>query len=277
MAAMTYHAIMVQLDIDAPATPRLTFAWDPACRFEAELVAFSAADPHLAIPGDIDGTAAAEAVRIQVEDIEERLRTLRKEFDALTQDSARASWRGVVGDPTRHLALHARAADLIVVGSPNNSGAGHLRTVDAGSLILSAGRPILFASEALQPMKAENVLVAWKDTREARRAVVDAMPFLVGARDVLVATIEEADKAAGRESVADVVHFLMKHGVKARSEVVDVGESDAPEALAEIAREIGADQRVLGGFGHSRLREWVFGGVTRAALQDGGLNRLVAN
>ena len=88
---MTYHAIMVQLDIDAPATPRLTFAWDLACRFEAELVAFSAADPHLAIPGDIDGTAAAEAVRIQVEDIEERLRTLKKEFDALTQDSARAS------------------------------------------------------------------------------------------------------------------------------------------------------------------------------------------
>lgn len=274
---MTYSAIMVQLDIDAPATPRLTFAWDLARRFEADLVAFSAAEPYLAIPGDIDGTAAVEAVRIQVEDIEERLRSLKKEFEALTQDSGRASWRGVVGDPTPHLALYARAADLIVVGSPSNSGAGHLRTVDPGSLIVSAGRPILFASEALQPMKAENILVAWKDTREARRAVVDAMPFLIGARDVLVATIAEDDKAGSRESVADVVRFLTRHGVKARSEVIDVGKTDAAEALTEIHRGIGAELIIFGGYGHTRLREWIFGGVTRSLLQNGGLNRLVSN
>lgn len=274
---MTYNAIIVQLDIDAPATPRLIFAWDLARRFEADLIAFSAAEPFLAIPGDIDGTAAAKAVRIQVEDIEERLRTLKKEFHAFTRDSGRASWRGMVGDPTRHLALHARAADLIVVGSPNNSGSGYLRTVDPGSLVVSAGRPILFASEALQPMNAENILVAWKDTREARRAVVDAMPILVGARDVLVATIAEDDRAAGRESVADVARFLIRHGVKARSEVIDVGKTDAADALAEIAQEIGADLTVFGGYGHSRLREWIFGGVTRSLLQNGGLNRLVSN
>lgn len=275
-AAVTYSAIMVQLDIDGPATPRLTFAWDLARRFEADLVAFSAAEPYLAVPGDIDGTTAAEAVRIQVEDIEERLGTLKKEFEAFTQDSGRASWLGVVGDPTRHLALHARAADLIVVGSPN-SGAGHLRTVDPGSLIVSAGRSILVASETLQPMKAENILVAWKDTREARRAVVDAMPFLVGARDVLVATIEEDDRTAGRESVADVVRFLTRHGVKARSLVVDVGKTDTAETLMEIAGGIGADLIVFGGYGHTRLREWIFGGVTRSLLQNGGLNRLVSN
>ncbi len=74
---------MVQLDIDAPATPRLTFAWDLARRFQAQLIAFSAAEPHLPIPGDVDGSAAAEAVEREVADIEERLVALKSPGPAL--------------------------------------------------------------------------------------------------------------------------------------------------------------------------------------------------
>jgi nucleotide-binding universal stress UspA family protein len=277
MAAMIYSTIMVQLDIDAPATPRLTLAWDLARRFEADLIAFSAADQHLVVPSEIDGTVTAKVARRQVEAIEDRLGVLKSEFDNLTRDSNRASWRGMVGDPTRFLALHARAADLIIVGSPEVSGIDRYRTIDPGELIVSAGRPVLFASEGQQPLKAENVLIGWKDAREARRAVVDAMPFLTGAAQVLVATIEEGDGAIARESGADVVRFLMKHGVKARLDVVDVGGANASEALLELAREIGADLMVSGGYGHSRLRQWAFGGVTRTLLQHGSINRLIAN
>lgn len=273
---MIYNTIMVQLDIDAPATPRLNFAWDLARRFEAHLIAFSAAEPHLLIPGDMDGTAAADAVKRQVADIEERLTTLKSEFDNLAQDSNRVSWRGMVGDPTRHLALNARAADLLVAGV-NDSGIGRLRSIDPGELILSAGRPVLFAARDHRPMAAENVLVAWKDSREARRAVADAMPFLVHARQVLVATIEEDDRTGARDSATDVVRFLMKHGVKARSDVIGVGHSDTTEALLQTAVEIGADLTVSGGYGHARLREWVFGGVTRTLLKDSSMNRLISN
>ncbi len=274
---MIYSTIMVQLDIDAPATPRLTLAWDLARRFEADLIAFSAADQHLVVPSEIDGTVTAKVARRQVEAIEDRLSVLKSEFENLTQDSNRASWRGMVGDPTRFLALHARAADLIIVGSPEVSGIDRYRTIDPGELIVSAGRPVLFASEGQQPLKAENVLIGWKDAREARRAVVDAMPFLTGAAQVLVATIEEGDGAIARESGADVVRFLMKHGVKARLDVLDVGGANATEALVELAREIGADLMVSGGYGHSRLRQWAFGGVTRTLLQHGSINRLIAN
>jgi nucleotide-binding universal stress UspA family protein len=277
MAAMIYRTIMVQLDIDAPATPRLTFAWDLARRFEADLIAFSAADHRLVIPGDIDGTVTARVARAHVEEIEDRLSVLKSEFDNLTQDSNRASWRGMVGDPTQLLALHARAADLIVVGSRDESDTDRLRTIDRGELIVSAGRPILFASEGLGPMKAENVLIGWKDAREARRAVIDAMPFLTAAQQVLVATIEEGDGTIARESAADVVRFLMKHGVKARMEVLDVGGANATEALLELAHETGADLMVSGGYGHSRLRQWAFGGVTRTLLQQGSVNRLISN
>ena len=119
---MIYSTIMVQLDIDAPATPRLTLAWDLARRFEADLIAFSAADQHLVVPARYDGTVTAKVARRQVEAIEDRLSVLKSEFENLTQDSNRASWRGMVGDPTRFLALHARAADLIIVGSPEEFG-----------------------------------------------------------------------------------------------------------------------------------------------------------
>jgi nucleotide-binding universal stress UspA family protein len=176
------------------------------------------------------------------------------------------------------LALHARSADLLIT-SAGNSGVGRLRTVDPGELILSAGRPVLFPAEGQQPepVKGESILIAWKDAREARRAVVDAMPFLTDARQVVVATIEEDDRAGARESAADVVRFLTKHGVKARSEVVDAGRGYASEALAEIVTEVGADLMVSGGYGHTRLREWIFGGVTRSLLEDASMNRFVSN
>ncbi|WP_442579247.1 universal stress protein [Mesorhizobium sp. ASY16-5R] len=273
---MIYNTIMVQLDIDMRATPRLTFAWNLAQRFEADLIAFCAAEPYLLIPGDVDGTASTDTVERQVADIEERLEALKSEFDNLVKDKNRTSWRGIVGDPTRHLALHARSADLLIAGC-GNSGFGRLRTVDPGELILSAGRPVLFPAEGQRPVKGESILVAWKDTREARRAVVDAMPFLTDARQVVVATIEEDDRDGARDSAADIVRFLMKHGAKARSEVVDVGRGYASEALAEIATEVGADLMVSGGYGHNRLREWIFGGVTRSLLKDESTNRFMSN
>ena len=275
---MIYNTIMVQIDIDGPSIPRLTFAWDLAKRFEADLIVFAAAEVRIMVPGERDGMIATEIMRQRTEEVEERLKLLEGEFQSVTQDNNRASWRGLVGNPTRLLALHARAADLVVIGAPEAGiAADHLRTVDAGTLILSAGRPILLACEGCAPVRAGSVLVAWKDTREARRAVVDAMPFLTAAREVVVATIKEADLKGARESAADVVRFLMKHGAKARSDVIEVGRADALEALVEMAREVKADLIVSGGYGHSRLREWAFGGVTRSLLQTGSLHRLISS
>ena len=273
---MRYKTILVQLDIDVPAFPRLTFAWDLARRFDANLVGFCAAEPRMLIPGELDGTAAVDAAERQVAEIEDRLKTREAEFDSLAGDNGRASWRSEVGDPTRFLALHSRAADLVVIGE-SSEWTSRNRTVDPGELILSSGRPVLFARRDYRPMTAENILVAWKDTREARRAIVDAMPFLTGARQVLVATIDEGERAIARDSAADVVGFLTRHGVRARSEVLDVERADTAEALLQASVEIGADLTISGGYGHSRLREWVFGGVTRKLLEDASTNRLMSN
>jgi nucleotide-binding universal stress UspA family protein len=275
---MAFKTIMVQLDVDAIAAPRVSFAWDLAQRHEADLIAFCAAEGRFVIPSGPDDRAAAQAMWRQLEEIEGRLNCLREEFFGTVNGSNRASWRSEIGNPTRQLALNARAADLIVVGSPMPDFIiDHHRALDPGSLILSAGRPILVASETLAPIKAESVLIAWNDTREVRRAVTDAMPFLIGAKDVVVAIADRGELDCAAESLADVKQFLARHGVVARAEVIDARQDDPAETLLQIGQEIEADLIVLGGYGHSRVREMAFGGVTRSVLESGSLHRLISN
>jgi nucleotide-binding universal stress UspA family protein len=242
------------------------------------MIAFAAAEPNMIVPVGDHGAAAAHAYRLQVEGIEARLKVMEQEFQTVTRDDQRASWRGYVGDPTSMLALHARAADLVVTTSSDKRSPSRARgIVDPGALILSAGRPVLMPAEDLSAVQSDGVVIGWKDTREARRAIVDAMPFLIDAKDVAVVTVEEEDAKAAKGSAADVARFLMKHGAKAHPVVIDVGTSLAADALEEIAAEIGANLVVAGGYGHSRLREWAFGGVTRSLLAQGGLHRLFSN
>lgn len=274
---MSFKTIMVQLDVDAIAAPRISFAWDLAQRHDADLIGFCAAEGHFVMPSGTDDRAATRAIWSQVEEIEDRLNCLKEEFLGTVNGSNRASWRGEIGNPTQQLALNARAADLIVTGSPMPDFlVDHHRVVDPGSLILSAGRPILVASETLAPIETGSVLIAWNDTREVRRAVVDAMPFLVGARDVVIATVDGGSMTA-HAGAADVERFLARHGVCARSEVMDARRSEPAEILLRIGQDIAADLIVLGGYGHSRIRELAFGGVTRSVLQAGLFHRLISN
>lgn len=274
---MAFKTIMVQLDVDSIAVPRISMAWDLAQRHDADLIGFCAAEPHFVIPTGTDDQAATKAMWSQMEEIEGHLDCLREQFLSTVNGSNRAAWRGEMGNPTGQLALNARAADLIITGSPTiDLVVDHHRTLDTASLILAAGRPILVASETCAPVKAENILIAWNDTREARRSVVDAMPLLIAARDVVIATVDNGDTTSA-ENVADVELFLARHGVKARSEVFDAGNSEPAELLLQIGQEIAADLIVLGGYGHSRVREMTFGGVTRSVLRNGSLHRFISN
>jgi nucleotide-binding universal stress UspA family protein len=273
---MTFKTIMVHFDLDGEAAPRINFARELAQRFEAGLIAFAAAQPHVFVPRGDSGVLTAELMRQRTREIEERLDELKREFHEIAGDGEKARWRGSIGFPTDLLISQARAADLIVTATPDRPAPSH-RSVDAGSLILAAGRPVLFMSEAAVPLRASSVLVAWKDARESRRAVADALPFLIDADDVLVMTIAEGDQQEASASAADVVRFLERHGVNARSDVLGIGANAAAEALLGTAAEIGADLVVAGGYGHSRMREWAFGGVTRSLLGERSVHRLLSN
>jgi nucleotide-binding universal stress UspA family protein len=268
---VSYRSILVNVDIDAFPTSIVKLAIDLARKFDARLIGVSAADvsPPVVSP---DGTVFdGELLLAEREAIERRLGELQLEFHRLVGGSAEIKWRGAVGNPTRFVAEQARAADLVVTSAHRHNG---LRSADTASVTLGAGRPVLVAADNAEHLLAKTVLVAWKDTREARRAVADALPLLVTANEVVVATIDAAADTAVQSSLDDVLTFLKHHKIAARGEVI-TGPQDA-ELLLDFARSTRADLIVSGAYGHSRLREWAFGGVTRTLLDRSDIHRLMS-
>lgn len=270
-AVLSYRSILVNFDIDASPIPIMKLATDLARRFDARLIGVSAADvppPVVTVDGMVfDG----ELIVAEREAIEKRLAELEGEVRRLAGGQVEIKWCGAVDNPTRLVLEQARSADLLVTGTHRKNG---LRSVDAASLTLGAGRPVMMVADDAEHVLGKTVLVAWKDTREARRAVADALPLLAIANEVLVATIVvEADDAV-RSSLLDVVDFLKHHKVAARSEIVR-GEEDG-ELLIDLARSASADVVVSGAYGHARLWEWAFGGMTRTLLDQGGIHRLMS-
>jgi nucleotide-binding universal stress UspA family protein len=272
---MSYRSILVNLDIDGPVTPLIKLAADLARRFDARLIGCSGADivpPFITTEGMmLDG----ELIERQRTDIEARLIQLQQKFTDAAGTGVDVEWHGDLMEPSRLVIGLARMADLIVSGSPEGAKVGNLhRSMDLGNLLLHAGRPVLLAAASAEHLLAKNVLVAWKDSREARRAVVDAIPLLSGASEVVVATVDRDATRQAKQSVADVTVFLGRHGIRARAEVVS--EKGDAAVLKALAGSMHADLIVAGAYGHSRLRELVFGGVTRSLLDEIGVNRLMS-
>jgi nucleotide-binding universal stress UspA family protein len=133
----------------------------------------------------------------------------------------------------------------------------------------------LVAATNQENFRINKVLVGWKDTREARRAVTDAMPFLQMAQEVRVITIDDDATDETWNGLADVVAFLSSHGVKAKADVFP--EKSDGGSIDDLAEAMHADLIISGAYGHSRFREWIFGGATRSLLENDRLNRVMSN
>jgi nucleotide-binding universal stress UspA family protein len=273
---MSYKSILVNLDIDGPIVPVVKAAVGLADRLQARLIGFCAADAPIPLAGPESSGLAAEAWMQMREDIQSRFKILRGKFETLVAGTVETGWRDALDNPTRSLAYEARAADLIVMGAVEGAATGDAyRRADPGSIALQAGRPLLVVACGAEQVPMNNVAVAWKDTREARRAVADAVPLLKSAETVTVVTVASEIDQWVRGSLADVVAFLGTHGVNAHPELVE--SADEHLALFEALDNSGADLIVSGAYGHSRLREWAFGGVTRSLLDETGRNRFMAS
>lgn len=193
--------------------------------------------------------------------------------DRLRREGLEGEWRFVEGHVPATVALHARYADLTIVGQPNpydarDDGGGDATVVTP---LMSSGRPVLvipFAGDFR--VIGEHVLVAWNASREAARAVNDALPLLEQAKKVTVLAVNPKQGIAGHGDVpaADIALHLARHGVKAEAAHTVANDIPDGEALLSYAADIGADLIVAGGYGHSRAREMVFGGVTRTLIEE---------
>ena len=152
--------------------------------------------------------------------------------------------------PGEFVARNARAADLIIAGGQAGR-ADTTRQIDPGDLALRAGRPVLVVPSDTEFLKLACVVVAWKDTREARRAVVDALPLLHIAREVLVVELlaPDEDQAAAKSRVDDVAHWLERRGISASS-IATKALIGVTDRLTILAQDEGAGVIVAGAYGH---------------------------
>lgn len=264
---MSYATLMVNLAPGRPNAGLLKIAAELAERFGAGIVGIAARQPLQMVYGD--GYVSGDLYQQDRDEIAKELKATEAEFRAALQGRvAFVEWRAaeVFAYLADHLARESRCADLVLTGVGTGDVFDASRAVNVGELIMQTGRPVLIVPTVATTLALDHVLIGWKDTREARRAVYDALPLLKQATRVSVVEIAaEDDLPAARIQVADVVSWLGRHAVRATGST-RLSTGDDATALYVIGRDEGIDVVVAGAYGHSRLREWVLGGVTRDLL-----------
>jgi nucleotide-binding universal stress UspA family protein len=184
-------------------------------------------------------------------------------------------------EPPHTIAVHARYADLAVIAScaDNPADAAIVRSYFS-ALLFESGRPVLVVPPNYRlSLPLRHAVVAWRPTREAARAVHDAMPLLRAAQsvDVLEVGSAEASRDDGAQPGADIAAHLARHGLKVRVVLHEPRGESVTMALLQHCRQTDAQLLVAGGYGHSRFAEWVLGGVTRELLMFAHLPVLFAH
>jgi len=266
---MSYATIMVHVDVNGELNGRVQIAGELAGRFESRLIGISSwmPRPPFALEGVVIDPALTE------EDLASRTAWLKKRGDAFRTavglEVGRVDWRCSQEFPGEYIAREARAADLVVIGREREAFDPYVFP-EPGAFLLRVGRPVLAVPPGARSLSGRRIVVAWKDTRESRRAVQDALPFLQRADQVIMAEVCEGSDDVGpsQARLRDVTAYLLAHGITAVTERVTPVEGTAANSLLRLVQDESADLIVAGAYGHSRLGEWIFGGMTHALLQE---------
>lgn len=189
-----------------------------------------------------------------------------------------AEWRQETGNEADWIADHGRTTDLTVSGRYREGGLVAMDILEAA--LMDSGRPLLVATESVPPggvVLDGPIAIAWKNTRESAKAVAAALPFIVRARSVVVLSVQEDADSSPDPSPARLARSLRWHNPNVEVRAVRPGPDGAVDTLLEEVKRAGAGLLVMGGYGHTRLREAVFGGFTRAVLESAPIPVLMAH
>jgi nucleotide-binding universal stress UspA family protein len=261
---------MVQVDVTGELNNRVRVAGQLADRFQSQLIGISSWMPRP--PFAVEGVVIDP--ELTAEDLANRTKLLNERGEAFKAaigiDRHRVEWRSSQDYPSEYIAREARAADLVVISRERPAFDPYIFP-DPGELLLRVGRPVLTVPPGVSFVSGRRVVVAWKDAREARRAVQDALPFLHRADEIVIAEVCESsdDIAPSQARLRDVARYLAGHRIAATvAERVRPVDGTAANSLLRLAQDESADLIVAGAYGHSRLGEWIFGGVTQALLAE---------
>lgn len=261
---------------------RLAHAGAIAARFDGHITGFYVyALPELLATGDGIGIAAGagyvETMIAESRDQSQQVaEALRQRFSTLTVPNELRRLEVYPSQAGNALAAEARTADLFVGTRPYGDPKREAHIAEA--VLFDSGHGCLFVPPGVLPTEPGSVFIAWKNTREAARAVAAAMPFLRRAARVTIGIVDEPGAGvpfAGAPG-ADLARYLSRHGIAAEIRTTD-GSVSTGEALLNEAGQTGAQLIVMGGYGHSRFREWILGGATRDLLTNAPVPVLTAH
>jgi len=258
--ATSFSTMMVHVDVEQDSERRVELAIGLADRFQAALIGVAGCALWPAfMAGDVGLT---ESNQYDLQKVMKRFEQRGKTFRAQGRSLKQIEWRSAPEATGELLLREVRAADLLVIGRKRSRD-----DADPGVIVLRAGRPVLLVPDAIAALPLRRVVVAWKDTRECRRAVRDALPFLQQAKEVLLVEVgEDKSQSQAKKNLADVTAYLVRHRVIVAAEVWRRPRRPVAAELLHVVEEEKADLIVAGGYGHGRLGEWIFGGVTRELL-----------
>jgi nucleotide-binding universal stress UspA family protein len=262
---MSFAVVMVFVEPNGTPGPRVRVAASVADKFGATLIGVCAGAIPMPILADSMVIQTPNAVDIDL--MKGRLAKQGDWFRKIADgDRQRLEWRSALELPNEVITREARSADLIVIGQTKGL-TNTYGSLDVGAAILRMGRPTLVVPKEVSSLSLEHAVIGWKDTREARRAVWDALPFLRKAARV---TIFEAcgpdEEKTALARLDDVARYLALHRIKSGPMVMVQKEGSGASQLLQVAQDEQADLLVTGAYGHTRLGEWIFGGMTRELL-----------
>jgi len=270
---MGYKDFIVSIDPSHEGRQRAQFAIRLAERCQASLTGYYAAPTvgeYVAAAVAGGGLSGSEpvAARETVQAVEAADAMAQQFEDEMKRRHLEGTWLLSGQDPVQDIARRARTADLCILslGHPD-SAVPDLQGFRPDEVILLCGRPVLGLPVANLPDEVGNeVLVAWDGSREASRAMNDALPLIARAKSVTLLTVDP-DEAMWESTEAAAVH-LRRHGVAASAHRIPGGGMGIGEVILAHADYLDADLVVAGAYGHSRLREAALGGVSRTLLRQ---------
>jgi nucleotide-binding universal stress UspA family protein len=271
--SMSYKTILVYLNSAKRAEAVLEAALRLAGRHEAHLIGLHVI-PQVTVPAVVPFEVTGEIIEVQRKALEDQAAQIAGMFKEMTrQHEPPCEWRTVRAshyDVASIVDDHGRAADLIVAPQSDPDGDIYLPADVTEDLLMESGRPVLVVPKHGRIAKlGETVLLAWNNSRESARATFDALPLLKSARTVKIVTVDPPRARTGESDLpaSEIAASLSRHGVKADAAVTLTGGLGAADGILAQIDNHGADLLVMGGYGHSRLREVVFGGATRDMLE----------
>jgi nucleotide-binding universal stress UspA family protein len=268
---MTYKTILVHIDDTERSKQRVEIAAQLAIRQEAHLVGVAVTGISRFIYQDGSISGIDPSLLTHLDFLRERAEHAAENFLPFAKQLGLTSYASEVtqDEIDGGIVLHARYADLIVIGQNNPSELSPSVMNDFPEyLILHSGRPVLVVPYAGDfTTFGRRPLIAWDGGHSATRAITDAIPLLKMADLVQLVIINPPDQDHGEQPGADIATYLARHGVKLEVST-HVTKVDVGNALLSISADLNSDLIIMGGYGHSRFREMIMGGATRTILES---------